>query len=534
MSTGFFGWRQLFGKSKRDSVRKIGKTRLGLESLENRALLAADSLAGFAGVVSLDADNDGVFDAGEQVANATVEVWQDTDGNGIFSQANDSLVGTAATNSDGEYLVDGLMSGDYFVVQPAQTVGTTTLDLRVSPRKTINGAGTPGPQIDNFNDDSTPAVDVHPPDGTSTSVFQATANAIGGERDFEAEITSGMSGDEVEIRADAGMLLFNPDFFAQGIYSLTWDGTDGSAALNPTGLGGVDFLSGADDGGVCLTDVSFDQTGAQITVRVYSDAVNFSEAVIDNIMPFTNNDFFISFDPTAAGTRFEAVGGNGADFSNVGAIELEVLSTNQAMDGAMDLFGVFTADITDCDFINPAPIPNIDIEKATNGVDADTTGAADVPVINNGGNVTWTYVVTNTGQTPINTVVVTDDNGTSSNLNDDFNPTFSGGDTNGDNILDLDETWTYTASGTATTGAYTNQATVTGVSSTGINIADADNSNYVGIAPTIDIEKLTNGNQADNQADADVPTIPAGDPVTWTYIVTNSGTDPLTNVCGQR
>ena len=274
----------------------------------------------------------------------------------------------------------------------------------------------------------------------------------------------------------------------------------------------------------------FDQAGAQITLRVYTDATNFSEAVITGVPPFVSNDFFVSFDPTAAAPAFTAVGGTGADFSNVGAISLEVLSTSQAMDGVIDLISVIDPDITDCDFINPAPIPGINIEKATNGVDADSTGASDVPVVVSGSNVTWTYVVTNTGQTPIDNVAVIDDAGTPGDTTDDFVPTFTGGDTDGDGMLDLTETWTYTASDTAIEGPYNNKATVTGLSTTGIDVMDMDESNYVGIAPQIDIEKLTNGNQADNLGDADVPVLQVGDVVTWTYIVTNNGTDPLSNV----
>ncbi len=533
MSTGFFGLRKLFGYTSQSGAhkgRKVGR-RLGVESLENRALLAADCLGAFTGTVGLDADSNGVIDVGEEVAGATIQVWEDTDGNGVFDPAIDTLAGTDTTDASGDYLIDGLESGDYFVVQPQQTVGANALDESVSPLKTANGSGVPGTLIDNFSDDSPVATDVHPPDGASTSVFHSTANAIGGERDLEAEITSGMSGDEVELRAATGMLLINPDFFSQGIYNVSWDGTDSLAALDPVGLGGIDLTSGSSAlGGIGLTDVSFDQAGAQLTLRVYSDATNFSEAVISGIAPFTSNDFFVSFDPAAAAPVFTAVGGAGADFTNVGAIELEVLSTSQAMDGAIDMISVINPDVTDCDFVNTAPVPNIDIEKATNGIDADITDAADVPVVGSGSTVTWTYVVTNTGQTPINNVAVTDDAGTPGVPGDDFTPTFSGGDTNGNNVLDLNETWTYSATGTAIDGTYTNKATVNGVSTTGIDVMDMDNSNYVGIAPSIDIEKLTNGFQADNAGDADVPTIQAGETVTWTYIVTNNGTDPLTNV----
>jgi hypothetical protein len=47
------------------------------------------------------------------------------------------------------------------------------------------------------------------------------------------------------------------------------------------------------------------------------------------------------------------------------------------------------------------------------------------------------------------------------------------------------------------------------------------------IQPSIDIEKATNGHDADS---APGPTIPNGEPVQWTYVVTNTGQDPLTDV----
>ena len=45
--------------------------------------------------------------------------------------------------------------------------------------------------------------------------------------------------------------------------------------------------------------------------------------------------------------------------------------------------------------------------------------------------------------------------------------------------------------------------------------------------PGIDVEKSTNGADADN---APGPLVPVGDPVVWSYVVTNTSDDPLTDV----
>jgi len=165
----------------------------------------------------------------------------------------------------------------------------------------------------------------------------------------------------------------------------------------------------------------------------------------------------------------------------------------------------------------------IHIEKHTNGEDADTGPGPSIPV---GGNVTWTYNVTNTGDFDLNPVVVVDDNGTPGNMSDDFNPTYIGGD-NGDFKLNPLETWYYSYNGTATVGSYANVATVTGKPSVGANVSDSDPSHYTGLGPDIDIEKHTNGIDADT---APGPNINIGNTVTWTYIVTNTGGVDLTGI----
>ena len=103
--------------------------------------------------------------------------------------------------------------------------------------------------------------------------------------------------------------------------------------------------------------------------------------------------------------------------------------------------------------------PAIDITKSTNGVD---NIAAPGVFITPGDTVTWTYTVTNPGNVPLSNVSVTDDNGTPADPADDLTGAFISGDTNGNGLLGVNETWIFEATGIATQGQYENNATVTG------------------------------------------------------------------------
>jgi hypothetical protein len=95
---------------------------------------------------------------------------------------------------------------------------------------------------------------------------------------------------------------------------------------------------------------------------------------------------------------------------------------------------------------------------------------------------------------------------------------FVGGDTDGDGALDPGESWTYRC--TTTLAATTvNTATVTGRDDDGNVVTDTATARVVVISPMIAIDKT-----------ASVATAQPGDPVTFTYTVTNPGDDALTAV----
>jgi len=179
------------------------------------------------------------------------------------------------------------------------------------------------------------------------------------------------------------------------------------------------------------------------------------------------------------------------------------------------------------------PMPAIDVEKSTNGADADSATGADVPTITEGDAVNWEYVVTNTGNVDLAGVDIVDDiEGPVCTIP----------------FLPVGQSATCVLSGTATVGLYGNVATATGtpVDENGDPIVDEngdpideptdeDPSHYNGDEdfvpnPSILLEKATNGFDADVAGGNDVPVIYTGDPVTWTYVASNNGNVDLANV----
>ena len=165
---------------------------------------------------------------------------------------------------------------------------------------------------------------------------------LGGFRDVQV---GGNATGFVGTRATAsgGVFAFSNDTGVTGDVLITWDGDDSPTVLDPLGLGGVDLTSGGFNDAFRLDVLTSDLAGLQLTIHVHTDAGNSSSQSI-TIGTAVNGglmqDFlFTNFTPTAGG---------GADFANVGAIQLYVTGPAE-IDATFDLVGVLDT--------TPVPVP---------------------------------------------------------------------------------------------------------------------------------------------------------------------------------
>lgn len=187
-------------------------------------------------------------------------------------------------------------------------------------------------------------------------------------------------------------------------------------------------------------------------------------------------------------------------------------------------------------------IPSIVIKKFTNGFDADNPDDPDVPQLQPGATVTWTYRITNTGTITIPgaSVVVTDSQpGVIPVL-------VSSSDSNGDNLLSPGESWRYMATGTVqtlatpsagttvVTGCNPNDTQVPGGQPTYFNLGrvtvpgatGSDPSHYCN--PPVARINLAKTVYRGHDSGAGCPgsesiTHQVGAPITYCFVITNTG-----------
>jgi uncharacterized repeat protein (TIGR01451 family) len=200
-------------------------------------------------------------------------------------------------------------------------------------------------------------------------------------------------GGAISMDADAnapGALEFDSNAASNGIYWVAWDG-NGSQILNPTGLGQVDLTNQGADTGLTLT-LGADHDSGYVLLKVYSDAADWSQASV--AIPNTT-DGSLGQSVFVPWTSFSAGGGAGADFSKVGAVQMEIdgVSAIDGQVGAISTFG-----------------PKTFSENFANVAEADLAivkTASPDPVVA-GKQLNYTLVATNNGPSAATGVTVSD------------------------------------------------------------------------------------------------------------------------------
>ncbi len=332
--------------------RRRGTISLGFEALESRQMMAAD-MAEIVGTVRLDlqGDNNSVNDV--LVSGAAVALYRDG-GNGVFDNGGgDDVLALSPTTTDvqGKYRFSGLGAGKYFakLTLPAELQAKAGGDVREITVSAAEAEGSSGIKIDGFS--TMQKVEAAPPLPASSPSSLADPAVLGGERDMLVQLTAGTDiFSSVSLISGGGLLRLASDTTVTGNAKIVWDGADGSAtAIDPTGLGGVDFtvFNGNTMNGVRLA-VGADHANSVVKLKVYTDANHWTEfltTVPESAGGAATKQVTFNFDATPLNSA-----GGGADFANVGAVELTFEGVS-AVDGQVSVVDVVgfttkTADFT--------------------------------------------------------------------------------------------------------------------------------------------------------------------------------------------
>ena len=197
--------------------------------------------------------------------------------------------------------------------------------------------------------------------------------------------------------------------------------------------------------------------------------------------------------------------------------------TNQATATGEGVNGTVSDDDTAITTLLESCLDAIALTKTGVFNDVDTSGCSTAGI----DTVTYTFTVTNGGNTPLSSVSVTDP------LLGGLLTATPSGDTNTNGVLDITETWVYVQDYSVTqsdidTGSITNQATATGEGVNG-TVSDDDTAITTLLESCLDAIALTKTGVF-NDVDTSGCTTAGIDTVTYTFTVTNGGNTPLSSV----
>ncbi len=330
LRSGSRSWSARYRREKQQRRRKALR-RTCLELLEPRIVLA--TMPAIQGTVFYDQNNNGIPNDGEELSGVPVELYLDN-GDGHFDLDTDPLVGETVSDDRGFYLFENLEpDGAYFVRRP----GVRLTDPELLLPTVISPLILPGAAdriIDRFRTQQIISA-VPPPPSTaeSTKAGLSELEVIGGERDLQAKLISGIG--SVDLRVNPfgleELLEFNQSPGTIGASVVTWDGIDGDAQLVSMGLGGQDLTSGGRNDGIVMR-AGVDDSGAGTTVELRIYQGNSSRySSVSRELPVTGGDAsgflfvpFSDFEGPVSPTR-------------VDAIQLRINPLRQGSDGKIDL-----------------------------------------------------------------------------------------------------------------------------------------------------------------------------------------------------
>ncbi|WP_419194230.1 SdrD B-like domain-containing protein [Novipirellula herctigrandis] len=496
-----------------------------------------------------DLDRDGTQDDNELGVNGVrVQLYEDADGDGIAEPNGDdgpAISEQFTTDLNGEagyYLFEDLAPGDYFVVFDPNTIPSgfefTTQDVGTDDA------------IDSDADTTTGA--------TVVTTLEANESDLTWDAGISPQINPAIEIIKYvdKIIESSEMTTIDFDGFAQGtIVESQYPGVTISAvnARRPNdGNQAMVFNSSAPTGGDKDLGTPNENFGG---LGIGSGGISSNDTDLGNVLIISEDGVATNPDDEAMGGTFtftfdQPVTVNYLDLLDIDSDEqggsvvtlttasgtqtfnIPALGNNSVQQIAIDVDNVVEMNVN---FVSSGAITELKYTKTS--AQTQWYDANEVPGVSFefGEQIEFSYHVTNPGDVSLKPVVVTDDNATPNNDTDNFAPTpvetdgFNVGDIDQDAALDPGEEWIYTATTVAlTVGQFTNIGDVVGTPINnngdviGDDVTDDDPANYVveGI-PNIDIEKLTNSVQADDPSDA--VEIASGEEVTWTYIVTNTG-----------
>ncbi len=438
----------------------------GVLNPDNQIIIAEVELAKLGNFVFEDSNANGIQDEGEAgIAGVTVNLLSDIDGDGEIEAGE--VIDTTTTNENGEYHFT-VLAGDYKVQfeQPEGFSEVSPSQQGDDPALDSDGLISDVVTLDPGEYDPTIDAGFYNNLGTIGDRVWADNDGDGVQDDDEAGINGVTvklinkdTGEVVatDVTSGDGQYLF--ENLAQGNYTVMVDTDTITGNVQQTGdpdasldnMSMVDLPAGGND---LHQDFGYQPLGT-IGDRVWADndgdgVQDDDEAGINGVtVKLINKDTgeVVATDVTSGDGQY--LFENLAQGNYTVMVDADTITGNVQQTGDPDasLDNMSMVDLPaggtdlDQDFGYQTLNPGIDIEKLTNGVDADTPESA--AEITSGDTVTWTYEITNTGNVSFakNDIVVTDDQeGIITNI------THQG---DGDNILAPGETWIYQETGTA-------------------------------------------------------------------------------------